>query len=113
LQLNKYDIECLEKAISLVQQDLAVRYTIPQLAGIAGMGATKFKLAFKMYKGHSVFEFVQQLRMQTAYNLVTENYYSVKTIAARCGFNHTSHFNAAFKKAFGISAKTVRSQLHR
>jgi AraC-like DNA-binding protein len=111
LQLNKYDIECLEKARELVEQNLALRYTIQQLAGIAGMGVTKFQAAFKMHFGYNVFEFTQQQRMQKAHALVIENYHSIKAIARLCGYRHTSHFNTAFKKRFGISAKKIRSQL--
>jgi AraC-like DNA-binding protein len=111
LQLNHYDIECLEKTRQLIEQDLAARYTVKQLAAHTGMGLTRFSDAFKMHFGCPVSGYVQLLRMKKAHALVTENYLTLKAIAGRCGYRHASHFNTAFKKHFGISAKKIRAQL--
>ena len=94
----------------LIKQDFSVRHTIRSLAASAGMGITRFQAAFKIHTGLNVFEFVQQYRMKKAHTLVTENYLSIKSIARLCGYMHASHFNTAFKKTFGISAKKIRSQ---
>ncbi|MEP7238742.1 MAG: AraC family transcriptional regulator [Ferruginibacter sp.] len=110
-QPSAYDIECLQKAIAVIERDHAVRHTVRELAIVAGMGITKFQSAFKMYAGYNVFEFVREQRMKKAQLLVIENYHSIKTIAQLCGYRYSSHFNTAFKKRFGISAKRIRSQI--
>lgn len=111
MQLNRYDIECLEKVRLLIEKDLAVRHTVRQLAAVAGMGTTKFQAAFKTYTGLPVSEFLQQQRMQLAWLLVKENYHSIKTVALLCGYGHSSNFNTAFKRSFGLSAKELRCRL--
>lgn len=109
--LSLQDIESLHAVKQLIDKDLSQRHTVAKLAIIARMSCTKFKAGFKISFGCNVFEYAQMQRMKLAYKLVVENYQPIKTIARLCGFQHSSHFNAAFKKAFGITAKKLRSEL--
>lgn len=79
-----------------------------ELAKNAGMSITKFRSSFHSLYGNNVFAHSQEKRMQLAYQLLIDNYLSIKEIAQRCGYEYASHFNTAFKKRFGFTAYLAR-----
>jgi AraC-like DNA-binding protein len=69
--------------------------------------AQKFKLSiysfhhlFKKYQGMPYGRYVEELRMQKAFELIQEEGMRIKEIMYATGYTHRSTFNAAFKKRY-------------
>lgn len=95
---------------AFIQNNLHQKITAKNLAAKAGMSITAFRIAFLQQYGCNVFAFLQKQRMQLAHRLLIQNYLPLKQIAATCGYQHTSHFNRAVKKHFGLPPAQIRQQ---
>lgn len=65
---------------------------------------------FKEYKNMSPFEYILQVRMETADKYLVSTDYSVQKIAELSGYSNYSHFTRAFTKYFGISPSRRRHE---
>lgn len=103
VKLSDYDIECLEKARQLIDQDKRVHHTIEEIAHSVGMGTTRLKEGFKQYYGVGLYGYLLTKRMELAKQLLLERRHTIKYIAHATGFAYTSNFTVAFKKRFGVT----------
>lgn len=63
---------------------------------------------FKKYYNESPTEYITNLRLNYAANLLSNSDEEITTIALDCGFENLSHFYHLFKKKFDISPKEFR-----
>ncbi len=77
--------------------------------------ADKFNLSrsylskkFKTATGFGFKEYIINVRIQNACNLLLETNKSITDIAFECGFNDSNYFGDAFRKAKGISPHKYR-----
>lgn len=76
------------------------------------MSVSYFSKLFNEYIGMTFPEFINDLRLTYASELLTANpSVSIKKIAEICGFNNTSYFSAQFRKKFGISPSSFRNKI--
>ena len=68
------------------------------LAEIAGMTPTAFSRFFKLRTGRSVSDYVIDVRLGHASQMLVTSALSVAEICYACGFNNVSNFNRIFKK---------------
>ncbi len=101
MRLNTYDKEMLEVVRSTIAAMGKPKYSIPELALLAGMSESKLKGAFKRLYGFTIHQYSIQIRMEKARQLIEEDRKSLSQIAAVAGFGFTSNFIAAFKKYYG------------
>ncbi len=81
---------------------------LAELAKSLGMSASKLQRKFKRYFGETVFGYVRRNRLEFARNALASRHVSVAEAAYLSGYNHTSNFSAAFKRAFGVAPRTWR-----
>ena len=92
--------------------NLAEPPTIPQLARAVHINECYLKKGFREMYGCSVFDFVQQQRVQKARHLLLEGRHSIQDIALELGYSNTSNFTNAFRKLNGCSPSDwVKRQL--
>ena len=58
---------------------------------------------FKSFYGISPIEYINNLKIILAKELLESNMYSVTEAAIRAGYTEMSHFSREFKKATGVS----------
>ena len=63
---------------------------------------------FMVYKGISPFDYILQVRMETANNYLLNTDYSIQKIAELSGYSNYSHFTRAFTKYYGLSPSKRR-----
>ena len=80
--------------------------TIEDLANYFFMSKSSFMHAFKRACGESVYQFVQQQRMEAALNMIKEGV-PLTTVSHSCGFNDYSNFYRSFKRQFGVSPRDL------
>lgn len=92
---------------------LGEQYTRPDLN--VAMTAQQFKISknyvsqfLKDQTGKSFTEYVEELRLTHALELLRGSEYSVTEIALQCGFSAQNTFYKAFRRRFGVSPSAVR-----
>ena len=84
---------------------------IETVCDVAFISVSSLQRAFAKYFGMSPKQYLIQLRMNRALELLTENELSVKEISFVCGFTDEKYFSRAFKKKYGYPPSQFRKQI--
>ena len=63
---------------------------------------------FKKVFGTSIFEFIGELRMDHAMELLRDHGLLVTEVARTVGYKNPNHFSCAFKRKYGISPSDLK-----
>jgi AraC-like DNA-binding protein len=109
VEFTDYDIECIQKAKSIIDTDLRSHYCIDQISMKVNMGKTKLKTGFKLYYKISLYAYLKKQRMIKAAELIVNTNKTVKQIASDTGFKHSTNFIKAFVAFHGLTPKRYRN----
>jgi|SRR6478609_1819969 len=97
----------LEQAL---RQNLAHQWTVEEMAGLTGLGATTFNEKVKNFTGFSPLNYLINIRISEAIRLLNQDVESVTTIALATGFYSSQHFSTTFKKLTGYTPSEFRKR---
>ncbi|KRE00974.1 hypothetical protein ASE61_18585 [Bosea sp. Root670] len=80
---------------------------LAELARESGLNPTKLTSAFRAEFGASVFEYLQEQRLQQAYAMIASGETSIAVAAFKVGYS-PAHFSGLFRKRFGIAPSALR-----
>lgn len=108
-----------DEAIALMQNWLNRHYADPisvaEMAARCGVSERSFQRRFKQAAGVSAQQYVQNLRLDAARELLRNSNLSVEEISQHCGYSDSSYFCRQFRRRLGSSPaayrKTVRRKL--
>lgn len=83
--------------------------TISELAQRSDLTPRKLMQGFKALFGCTVYQYIIELKMQTARRLLLHTDKHINEIAQDVGYQNPQHFIAAFKRKFGISPGKLKS----
>lgn len=106
--VNISDKEKLFAVKELLEQNILAEFTLKELAYKTGLNEFKLKRGFKELFGKTVFNFFNDLRMEYAKNLITDEKKNIAEVADILGYSESHHFTRAFKKKFGILPGTLK-----
>lgn len=95
----------ISRALSLMHEQPARRWTLTDLAGKIGMSRTSFAVRFKACVGLPPLEYLTRWRMVLASDHLVSSGTSVATVASALGYESESAFGAAFKRVMGCSPR--------
>ena len=78
-------------------------FTIDEFAQELSMGRTVFYQKLKAIIGLSPVDFIREMRVKRAKQLIDSGEYNISTVAYMAGFNDPKYFSKCFKKQFGVS----------
>lgn len=84
--------------------------TLNQMAKIAYMSPTYFSKKFKAVTGFGFNEYLNNVRIKMATNLLMETQSTITEIATFCGYQDSNYFGDVFKKIIGISPNKYRKE---
>ena len=84
---------------------------IETVCDVAFISVSSLQRAFAKHFGMSPKQYLIQLRMNQALELLTENELSVKEISFACGFTDEKYFSRAFKKKYGYSPSQLKNHI--
>lgn len=106
--LSLEDQDRITHARDILVRRLAFPPTLPDLANEAGMSHSRLTRGFKKLYGCTVFEYLRKQRLKCGLALLDDNRFSITQVAFEAGFSSSSHFAAAFQKAYGVSPSVYR-----
>lgn len=89
-----------------------VEFRISHVSEYMHLSAEYFSRLFKKETGITVVNFVRDLRMERATELLSDTDYPVKRVSVMCGYGDYSHFCREFRKKYGITAMEYREKNH-
>ncbi len=103
---DENDIQLLLRYIA---QNIDRNPKIRELAGVVHVSPTYFSEYFRAHIGISYREYITNLRMNRARNLLANSPYSLAEISQRCGFSSESALCHAVRQYFGRPASSFRN----
>lgn len=104
------DAQRMQIVTRFVQENYAQPIRLRDVAQLVYLEDSYFCRQFKKHTGFGFQEYLTQLRLQAATNLLTETELSVNAIAEQCGFSGGNYFGDVFKRTYGISPVQYRKQ---
>lgn len=110
----RIDTHSESRRVQNIQQYINENYKqdirLPVLAQMAGMSAVAFSRFFKARTGTSLSDYIIDVRLGHASQMLVQSGTPVADICLECGFNNLSNFNRIFKKKKGCSPQEYRKQ---
>jgi len=102
------------KRISMIHEFLMNNYrnnvNLSELAELVNMAKGSICHFFKMHMGLTLFEYLNQIKVDFACKLLMDPDLSIMEVGYNSGFNNISHFNKQFRSITGISPSEYRKK---
>ncbi|RKP57529.1 GlxA family transcriptional regulator [Pararobbsia silviterrae] len=96
-----------------VMDHIRERFSVNQLASVAGMSPRHFARIFVQLADVTPHEFVERARVDTARNLLESTDMALKTIAYESGFGTADRMRIVFTKRLGVTPNAYRESFRR
>jgi len=87
-------------AIDFMQNNFDRKIAVRDIASAACLSEYHFMRTFRQSFGKTPNQYLSQLRLQRAANLLRQQQHSITEIATLCGFSDVQYFSKSFKKAY-------------
>jgi len=101
--LNGLRDPAMARALRAIHEDVRARWTVADLAGIAGMSRSGFAARFNEVVGFAPIEYLARWRIAIAKKALLSGAKSLDRIADEIGYESASAFSTAFSKRLGCS----------
>ena len=91
-----------------VMEHLRERFSVEQLAQVAGMSPRHFARMFVQLAGVTPHEFIERARVDSARNLLESSDMALKGVAYECGFGTADRMRIVFTKRLGVTPVAYR-----
>ncbi len=91
----------VDSVIAILRRDLTQTPPLEQIAREAGCSPFYLSRTFSKETGSTIPQYLRQLRLEKASELLKSGNYNVTEAAIEVGYNSLSHFSQAFHQAFG------------
>ncbi|MFC5410340.1 helix-turn-helix domain-containing protein [Larkinella bovis] len=105
--------ERLSRVVGHLMQQVAAPVSLPEIAELASMNPAAFCRYFKSQMGQTLTQFVTDLRIRYACDLLSRTDESISLVSEQAGFENVSYFVQAFRKRQGVTPARFRHQLRR
>lgn len=100
----------ISKSLQRLHQNIEKTWSLESLAADIGLSRAAFSKRFKALVGQTMFEYLTQLRMQKACQLLKETDFSLYEIANRVGYESDLAFTRTFKKRHDKTPTAYRKE---
>ena len=99
----------MEKAIEYIDEHYAEPLTLEQVCRLSTLSKTYFCYLFKLMTQQTFVEYILNLRIRHAAELLENSSLPITTIGGMVGFNDSTHFSRTFHRLVGMSPRSYRS----
>lgn len=108
--LSQKDRNTANAVKEYIESTYLLDHTLSDLTRHFATNSNKLMSIFKKVFSKSIFEYIGDLKMKYAHDLLANEDKTVSEVSRIVGYKNANHFSAAFKRRFGISpAKVVRA----
>ena len=96
--------EVIEPAVSYIHREYTNgNIPVAHLAALCGVSESYFRNIFRSVFGTSPLEYIKELKIARAKELLCSHLYTVSAVAMLSGYHDESYFSREFKKAVGVA----------
>jgi AraC family transcriptional regulator len=99
----------IKRVISFIEDELARDLSLNEIAAVAGISASHFKVVFRNSVGQPVHQYIVRRRVERAEQLLRTSNLPISQIAQVTGFAHQSHLSHHMRRILGYSPTVIRS----
>lgn len=103
--LDESNVEKIRQAKKIVIENMVDPPGLKEISRMIGLNEYQLKVGFKNIYGSSVFQFLNDYKMEYARKLLDDRAHKVNEVSEEVGYSNPSHFIAAFKRKYGITPK--------
>lgn len=102
LTISSVDDDIIRKAVSIIEENIASEdYGVDDFVSDMAIGRTRLYQKINDLTGMSIKEFILDIRLKRAGQLLKESDYTVAEISTMTGFANPKYFSVCFKRHFG------------
>lgn len=99
------DAQAIYLARTRMEENLKQDWTIKELTQLTGLNDYKLKTGFQQLYHSSPADYLRDIRMEKAWQLLSGKKFAVSQVAEEVGYTNLSAFSKAFKKYYHITAR--------
>ena len=100
----------VQEAIRYMELHYQRSITVEEIANACRLNRSYFSKLFKEQKGCPPQEYLIQLRLSKAADMMKNTAMTISAISASCGYPNQLHFSRVFKQRYGVPPREWRSQ---
>ncbi len=100
----------IQESAKYIYEHYSEEITLKEASSVAKMSETYFSRMFREVTGFGFKEYLTNIRMQHAVDMLTAGSLSVTEIAIACGFPDANYFGDTFRKRMGMSPREFRKR---
>lgn len=104
-KLRSSNYEIIERAIGFINENYAQPLQLEDLSKHVSLSPIYFHTSFKAATGRTPHQYLNEVRIKKAANLLVSTDLSLSQIAYECGFSSQSYFSYSFKKTMGLTPR--------
>lgn len=106
---RKKTLERLNQVILYIESHYTEPITNQQLADLVFLSKDRFEHLFREHIGIAPLQYINELRLKKAMNLLKNSDLSIAEIAAAVGFSDYNHFGRLFRKYYSCTPKDAKN----
>ena len=111
LDMSALDRQVLDKALQLIDEHLGDdTFDVGQMADAMFMSKSSLYRKIKSLTDMSPVEFIRNIRLKRAYQMLQQEGQTVSDVAYACGFSTPRYFSTCFKNEFGITPTELKNK---
>lgn len=104
IKMNSADEVLMERVMATINRNLSSpEFSVEKLAAEVGLSRAHLHRKLKELTNFSSRDFIRNIRMKQAADLLKENKFSIAEVAYATGFSNPSHFSNVFKDFHGVT----------
>ena len=107
-QISDKEMGIISKAADLLNQQWREPPTLTDMVKQLGLGKSRLTSCFKIIYGCTMSDYVLNLKMQQAQQLLSARKLNITQVALEIGYEHPSNFTSAFKRYTGMTPKNFQ-----
>jgi AraC-like DNA-binding protein len=108
IKLRRGDVESIYALKKNIDEHPGNDYSLKAMIRKTGLNKNKLQHGFKLLVGSSVFDYIQQVRMDQAKSVLETTELSVEDAGYAVGYETKSGFSKAFRRYFGVKPSELR-----
>jgi AraC-like DNA-binding protein len=104
----------MDKVMKCINENISdPDFNVEKLVENVGMSRAQLHRKLKEITGVSTGEFIRNLRLEQAAQLIIQGKINISQVAYAVGFNNQTHFSTVFKKHFGVAPSEYLETKHK
>ncbi|WP_238474583.1 hybrid sensor histidine kinase/response regulator transcription factor [Maribacter algarum] len=111
--VSSIDEQLLKKALQIVEDNVGnEQFDIPMFSSELGVSRTLLFTKIKAWTNFTPNEFIQEIRMKRAAQLIEQGKLNISEISYKVGFKNPKYFSKCFQKKFGASPTIYQEKFY-